>query len=305
MWHRTARHAVALFLACMAACFGPSASAVIITGVTGSGNTSAPSPDPGWDHVGLCGVGTAIYLGNQWVLTADHVGAGPVTFGSTTYNMVSGSGVRLQNADLSYTDLLMFRISSDPGMSALAISNTAAAQNWAVTMIGYGPDRAANLTKWYVDMDTDPWTWRETYFPQADATARGYTWVSNRTKRWGTNVISYRVVVPSYGYGDVSGFGAVFDSGVGDNEAISGDGDSGGAVFYNNGTSWQLAGVILAYAHYSGQPGSTSVFGDATFAADLSVYRDQIVSVVPEPATLSLLAFGGLMLFRRAAGRRR
>jgi hypothetical protein len=291
-----------------AACLGPSASAVIIVGGNGSGNISAPSPDPGWDHVGLCfgssGGGTAIYLGNQWVLTADHVGAGSVTFGSTTYGMVSGSAVRLQNADLSYTDLLMFRISSDPGMSALAISSTAAAQNWAITMIGDGLDRATDLTTWYVHTHVNPWDWREAWFAEANATADGYKWGSGRTQRWGTNVISDPGVTASYGYGDVSGFGAAFDFDAGDNEAISAGGDSGGAVFYNNGTSWRLAGVILAYAHYSGQPGSTSVFGDATFAADLSVYRNQIVSLVPEPATLSLLALGSLVFLCRSSWRR-
>ena len=40
------------------------------------------------------------------------------------------------------------------------------------------------------------------------------------------------------------------------------------------------------------------VFGNATYAADLSVYKDQIVSIIPEPsaACLTLLGLIGLLL---------
>jgi len=189
-------------------------------------------------------------------------------------------------------------------MSALAISNTTAALNWSVTMIGDGRDRGA-ATTWYVDTTPNPYVWDELPFEGWDATFDGFKWgAANQTQRWGTNVISDPGVTASYGYGDVSGFKATFDSDAGDNEAIGASGDSGGAVFYNDGTSWQLAGVILARTAYSGQPDSTSVFSNATFAADLSVYRDQIVSLVPEPATLSLLALGSLVFLCRSSWRR-
>ena len=62
------------------------ASAVIIDSGDGTGNTSAPSPDPGWDHVGVASGLTAVYLGDGWVLTAAHVGVGPVDFGGTLYD---------------------------------------------------------------------------------------------------------------------------------------------------------------------------------------------------------------------------
>ena len=55
------------------------ASAVIIDSSDGTGNTAAPSPDPGWSYVGTRGGLTAVYLGDGWVLTANHVGAGDVT----------------------------------------------------------------------------------------------------------------------------------------------------------------------------------------------------------------------------------
>ena len=51
---------------------------VIVNTVTGTGNTTAPSDNPGWGNVGVRGIGTGVYLGNLWVLTASHVGGGDI-----------------------------------------------------------------------------------------------------------------------------------------------------------------------------------------------------------------------------------
>jgi hypothetical protein len=61
-------------------------------------------------------------------------------------------------------------------------------------------------------------------------------------------------------------------------------------VFVKNGGQWQLAGIMVAVAGYSGQPSPelTAVFGNDTFIADLSYYRNQIVAVVPEPDAATL-----------------
>jgi hypothetical protein len=77
-------------------------------------------------------------------------------------------------------------------------------------------------------------------------------------------------------------------------EAQAVAGDFGGAVFAKHGGQWQLAGIMVAAEGYSGQPSPelTAVFGNETFMADLSYYRNQIVAVVPEPdaATLAGMA---------------
>jgi hypothetical protein len=82
---RLARLAVAAVL--LAACQGPprTARAVVIDTISGTGNTSAPADDPGWKNVGVRGIGTGVYLGNDWVLTAYHVGGGSIVLGGGTY----------------------------------------------------------------------------------------------------------------------------------------------------------------------------------------------------------------------------
>ena len=78
--------------------------------------------------------------------------------------------------------------------------------------------------------------------------------------------------------------------GNGTAEAQAVAGDFGGAVFAKHGGQWQLAGIMVAAEGYSGQPSPelTAVFGNETFMADLSYYRNQIVTVVPEPGAVAL-----------------
>ena len=71
-----------------------SAAVIIVTG-DGTGNTTAPSDDPGFDNVGSVNGLSGVYLGNGWVLTAGHVGSGPMVFGGVTYSPGPGSFQKL------------------------------------------------------------------------------------------------------------------------------------------------------------------------------------------------------------------
>src|SRR6185295_11538456 len=89
------------------------AKGVVLANGDGSQHTTAPPNDPGWGNVGVLGTGSAVYLGNRWVLTANHVGAGSVTFPSGSFLFRSGSEVQLKNPSgmglSEFTDLVMFR----------------------------------------------------------------------------------------------------------------------------------------------------------------------------------------------------
>ncbi|MFM7244944.1 MAG: trypsin-like serine protease [Planctomycetaceae bacterium] len=287
------------------------ARAVVIDTLTGTGNTSAPGDDPGWANVGVLGIGTGVYLGNDWVLTAAHVGGGSIVLNGGTYAMLAGSGTTLTNngaAGKSATaDLFMFRLASTPpGLSGVTIASATTTNGSGVTMIGSGRDRGA-FTQWSVNQSTTPWTWTEV---SSGGNAAGYKTLATRSMRWGTNTVSSSALWIDDGFGDTFMLGTTFnDLGPPSNEAQAAYGDSGGGVFRKNGSLWELAGITLTVGGYSGQPdpGANAIYGDATYAADLSFYRSQIVTIVPEPSFAAVAAvLAGLVAgVRRTARSRR
>ena len=234
----------------------------------------APPDDRGWDYVGRRANASAVYLGDRWVLTAFHVRAGSVTLMGQTYLKEPGEGIQIENPPgfgLSpFTDLRMFRLTEDPGLAPLAISLAPPTGFAEVTLIGYGKTRDGDLTSWDVD---DEGTWIE-----GPGRYGGYH-LGASGKRWGTNWIDEAIVL-SGGNGDALSLRAGFDWEQTPYEARAAGGDSGGGVFYNNGNSWELAGIIQSISTQPGQPGSAAVYGDVTNIANLTLYRSQILEIM-------------------------
>jgi hypothetical protein len=281
-------------------------SAVVIRGGDGSGNATAPNDDPGWASVGMVNGGSGVYLGNGWVLTASHLWGSGVTsayFNGASYSVQPGSEHRLHApSSAAPVDLEMFRITSaPPGLSDLAVSQTAPAVGATVLGIGNGRNRAASETWW--DGNWNQQTGTEAY--------RGFLNSSGNAKRWGENTVAQRNLPVDDGYGSTFVLKTYFDNNADPSEMQAAQGDSGGGLFYKNGDQWELAGIILAVnGPRTGQPDGTVLCGDATYIADLSRYRDQITAIaaapgeVPEPSTLAMLGGLGLMwLVWRVRGR--
>jgi len=282
----------------------PFAGAIVTA--AGTVTSSLPSGNPGFDNIGQVNGASAIYLGGGWVMTADHVAGslpGSVTFGGTSYGTQSGSWQRLTNPSSgTSTDIVLFRLASDPGLASLTLKSTAPTVGSPVMYVGNGKVQQTSLTNWSVTFDsgTGHYIWTESGSP---ADAAGFKTTASNEVTWGVNDIAGINQVINIGHGDLTTFYTIFDSGAYLYEGQAVVGDSGGGVFFFDGTNWVLGGMTDAVATYPDQPANTAVFGDATYAADLSTYADQIASItgitlVPEPSAM-LMVLGGVVLVVR------
>lgn len=227
------------------------AGAVIIALGDGSGNTSAPPDDPGWDYVGLSGGLSAVYLGNGWVISANHVPIGDVTLDGVIYPYVPDSKIRIGGADLA-----VWQLDPAPSWPLLPISSEPDISGEPVIMAGNGFDRGASTNMC--------------------APARGHLWAATQSKRWGENtVVGYLPNIQG-----TDSFYTSYDRFGLKDEAQVATGDSGGGVFVKNGGEWQLAGVLTLRSSFLCQTEGSAVHGNESYAADLAAYRDTIVGIV-------------------------
>ena len=282
----TCRHVLAAAAVGALTSFTIPAHAAIVGVSTGTQNTTAPADTPAFDNVARLSVGSAVYLGNRWVLTAEHVHGGvdnrSLTFsdtpGSPSYTQ-EGAGIQLTypGAGGGPTDLALIRISQDPGLPQLQFGATPAAGT-PIVMAGFGRNRESTLTRW--NSNTEPWTEVPTGGNQA-----GYKYAPGTTKRWATNVISplndegaitIEYDTQSTYLGKASLIGADFTrSGGTPSEGIVANGDSGGAVFANN----RLIGIPLYLGLFEDQPDETAIYGNFAYFANLARYVDQIATI--------------------------
>ena len=247
----------------------PSNSVVIDSG-DGTGNITAPADDPGFDYQGTRSGLTVIYVGNGWILTAGHVPFGNVIIGSETYTSIVDSRVFIATADLA-----VWRLESFPDLPPLPIRENAPNVGDEMVLIGHGLSRDANT------------------FTCGSLT--GYDVVNPQIMRWGTNrVDAVDIDVPLSGFTTRS-FYSEFDApppggpdprceaGTDCPEAQVATGDSGGAVYIHDGQQWELAGVMFASAVHActgSEHPVSAIYGDRSYASDLSFYRDEILALV-------------------------
>ncbi|ARN55952.1 trypsin-like peptidase domain-containing protein [Sedimentisphaera salicampi] len=293
------------FLAAALLLFADVSFGIVISGGD-SGHLTAPTDDPGWARSGSVGTnGSGVYLGNGWVITANHVSSKTyfTVDGDATYNKMAGEeyGVQLDNLEkTSKIDLYMFRVDTSAGnlteLTPTPIASSAPSEGSQATHIGTGDGQTSSTeTTWYVDTGEDPYIWETSPFPGADAHANGYYLQTNRDKRWAFE----EVYQSDDDFDNIEGFSTIFNDDA--DYGITVEHDSGSGLFVKNNGEWELAGIAHAIGSYSGQPDRTRVYGNTSYYSDLSQYSGQIndIITIPEPASLLTLGLGFLYFRQR------
>jgi len=239
------------------------ATSFAIVDANSTTNTSDPGGGVPWANVGSVNGGSGTYLGNGWVLTAAHVGAGPIAFDSGTFQP-DGRVIRLSNPDTSLADMLLYHLVLTPGLTGSVVSSSTPAIGSLVDLVGYGRIRGS----------------AEQSFSTKYGPKSGFYWSPNGTKSYGRNLIQTGVTTRTLlGVGSFRVF--ILDFTPPDAQVATGD--SGGAVFYKNSATWELAGMIEALASFV-YPLPASVYGDESWIMDLPTYKSQIDALVSSTA---------------------
>jgi hypothetical protein len=263
-----------------ALCLASSASAVLIAGPDGATNTTAPNPDPGFANVGVMSGLSGTYVRNGWVLTANHVGIGPIVLDGITYDPVPGSSHRFSNhGALPYEpDLIAFKLQERPPLSELFLASSPIATNDELILVGNGLSRGA-VTSWSGGG------------PPPES-FDGWLHSQPRIVRWGTNKVdAIGLDIPIGTASETRSIATTFDDLKGqasnDPEAQVVAGDSGGAAFYWNGGSSELVGILFARGTFNpnqySQPLDRVLYENISIASDLYFYGNDIDDLIDQP----------------------
>lgn len=264
------------------------AQAIVFFSQGNEANLTHPGGGLPWDNVVQMRsdsgpIGTGVYLGNRYVLTAGHVGPlASVRVGFVDYLLEASAPYAVGTADMK-----LVRLASDPGLGLVRLNANALSDGGPALLVGYGVGRAASSA-----LGTSPVTWGDS---------------STAAKRWGTNSVDGAI-----GRAQVGGYTsdllrAQFNRDAGLNEAALTILDSGSALFRQIGSEWYLVG-LGAYVQNSGYSLASTQFNsiesDDNYFIRISSYASsahQIGAVgVPEPSAQSLLLAAGAILWARA-----
>jgi hypothetical protein len=283
--------------------------AVVLFNLPNSANQSNPGTGVPWGSVakvsGSAGgsqTGSAVHIGNGYLLTANHVTIDAtsrfVTFDNSSFYEIDASfkaGSRQYGKQVAAgVDMAVIKLTTIPvGVSSAVLLLNGSELIAPATLIGWGFGR-------------DPTA------PLGSAVV-GWGTTDTAAKRWGLNEPrdAVTIVYDSYSYEalrTVTG-GTSNPSGLGDAEAGLATFDSGGGLFQQLGESWYLIGVNAAAESDPTTFGPDRISnvrprGDYNYFGRVSAYDTQILALVPEPdsgllAAAAMTILGAVAIHRR------
>ncbi|CAN5845738.1 hypothetical protein BH11VER1_BH11VER1_23400 [soil metagenome] len=245
-------------------------------------NSDSTKPTfPYWEHVGMVGKGSGVYLGDGWVITSAHVGCFPFLMSDgSNYKPVYSTWKVLTGTDGAKSDLAVFQVLIPDKSSRLAslenlpVGVFGESHAKGVVMIGTGYTQADEAL---------------TFNANGKAVAvLGYRVQPERHTSWGVTPLT-RILDQSVKTGQdchTECLATTFDSSAFAAQAV--DGDSGGASFAYNTKSqrWELVGCIIAVSQQHNQV----TFGTHTYLGNLGRYAEQIPGVDSTTLAQAVLA---------------
>lgn len=189
-------------------------------------NTSAPADCPFWDNVLNFNGASGIYIGEGWVLTANHVGApASVSIQGQPYSLQAGTSQQISGRDVrlfrvaNWNAITLPSINITPGWDHDPITGNPIEGSALATVIGYGVGKGTAVTG-------------------------GWAWNGTSQKQWG--------LMPIQTSANDSLITHYFNRTLGPNMAAATMGDSGGGVFYQDASGWHLAGIMTNVSEMGG-----------------------------------------------------
>ncbi len=279
------------------------AQAMVLWGLDNSANHSNPGTGAPWGSAakvvnsdGSLLSGSAVYLGDGFLLTANHVTM-DLTYSFVTFDEVEffsidpafNDGSRAYGKNVAAgVDMAVFKLTSLPASATAATMLPTATESFgataSATLIGWGVGRVASAPPY-----TNSVAW-------GDATTSDKRWGVNAPRS--TTTLAYSNAGTNYSYQTLVTYAGTTNApipsnrGLGDSEASATLYDSGSGLFQNIGGDWYLIGLTTAVETNgtSNYGNDSSSGGDANYFARISTYDQQITALIPEPSIVSLLA---------------
>lgn len=244
---------------------------------------------------------SGVYLGNGFILTANHVTGsryfiqGTEYFVDTGYNLTGSKQVT--NSEGQGLDLKLVKILAPPALDGIQLMNSSQSALDSYSLyIGWGVGKGTPQT-------TDPAT-------------QGWTWGASSTaaERWGRNWTinsNYTFVDDPNIYLATAFDRALFASPASYNNDVFSLtlGDSGGGLFQYVGGQWMLAGVgtgvsVNGSSYYDRDSGSGGDQPDKSFFVSMPAQSQYVINAIPEPSVITMILLAGFSVFLFRGARR-
>lgn len=286
---------------------GPSAYGLIMNVGDFQMNQTLLEETPGFENVGRYGGCTGVYVGDRWVLTAQHVGGKSIVLNDTVYTVAEGDQYNINGADLK-----LVRLVKDPGLSALRIATCRPVYGERVVLIGCGKV-AGEREMWGVEAESmdnkSDWKWQKISRGKAGrfnidiermqreqkcVIIEGYPWSTEKEKLWGyARYVGASVLNDN---GKTVALKTSYEPGLERGVLQAAGSDSGGALLREGRGGWELSGIMVRVNSFKYQPKETSMVHDGilTYSVDLSAYRDTIVDIMERSKDSGLVRAQGI-----------